>query len=71
MAAADPRAHAQFADLVRIVAAERRIEAFVLSDPKTRALYARAFAESAALFYGEKPAFEQVLGRIGEWTDRL
>jgi hypothetical protein len=46
-------------------------EAFVLSDPKTRALYARAFAESAALYYGEKPAFEQVVGRIGEWTDRL
>jgi len=45
--------------------------AFLLSDPKTRNLYARAFADSTALYYGKKPTFEQILGRIGEWIDRL
>ena len=46
-------------------------EAFILSDPTTRKLYARAFADSAALYYGEKPTFEQILAEIGRWAERL
>lgn len=46
-------------------------EAFRLSDPATRKLYAKAFEESLALYYSDKPTFEQVLARIGNWIDRL
>jgi hypothetical protein len=46
-------------------------QAFILSDPETRKVYANAFAESATLYYGNKPTFEQVLESIGEWIDRL
>jgi hypothetical protein len=46
-------------------------EAFLLRDPATRKLYAKAFAESTALYYGDKPSFDQVLARLGEWIDRL
>lgn len=46
-------------------------QAFVLSDPEMRATYAKAFAGSTALFYGQKPSFEQVLKRIAQWADRL
>ena len=42
-------------------------QAFVLSDPDTRKLYARAFAASTALYYGTRPTFEQILGRISAW----
>jgi len=45
--------------------------AFTLSDPETRKLYTKAFADSTALYYGKKPTFEEVLARIGEWIDRL
>lgn len=46
-------------------------QAFILADPATRASYAKAFAESTALYYGQKPTFEQVLARISAWIDRL
>jgi hypothetical protein len=46
-------------------------EAFLLSDPETRKTYADAFAASSALYYGDKPTFDQVLGEIKTWADRL
>ena len=46
-------------------------EAFALTDPDTSKAYAKAFAESSVLYYGDKPTFEQVLERIGKWIDRL
>jgi hypothetical protein len=46
-------------------------QAFILADPKTRKAYAKAFAESSALYYGDKPTFEQVLKTIGTYIDRL
>jgi hypothetical protein len=46
-------------------------QAFNLSDPATRTAYAKAFAESTALYYGDKPTFEQILTDIGAWADRL
>jgi hypothetical protein len=46
-------------------------QAFVLADPESRKGYAKAFAESSALYYGEKPTFEQILEEIGKWIDRL
>jgi hypothetical protein len=46
-------------------------EAFTLSDPDTRKTYAEAFAASTALYYGDKPTFDQVLSKITEWIDRL
>lgn len=46
-------------------------QAFILTDPETRKAYAKAFAESSALYYGDKPTFEQILKEIGTWIDRL
>jgi Nucleotidyl transferase AbiEii toxin, Type IV TA system len=46
-------------------------QAFILMDPDTRASYTKAFADSTALYYGEKPSFEDVLTAIGAWTQRL
>jgi len=46
-------------------------QAFVLSDPETRALYKRAYAASTALYYAGKPSFEEILKVIAEWADRL
>ena len=46
-------------------------EAFILSDPKTREMYANAYNASTALYFGDKPTFEQILAKIGEWTARL
>jgi len=46
-------------------------DAFIVSDPVTRESYAKAFAESAALYYGDKPTFEQILTEIGKWASKL
>ncbi|MHC2585590.1 hypothetical protein ACVI1J_010157 [Bradyrhizobium diazoefficiens] len=46
-------------------------EAFLLSDPKTRAQYADAYERSSALYYAGKPTFEQILAEIGKWADKL
>jgi hypothetical protein len=48
-----------------------RNEAFILSDPATRDLYAKAYAASSALYYGDKPTFAQILEAVGIWADRL
>ena len=36
-------------------------EAFLLSDAKTRAGYARAYESSSALYCADKPSFAQIL----------
>jgi hypothetical protein len=46
-------------------------QAFILSDPQTRKLYAKAYADSSALYYGDKPTFDQILQTIGTWIDKL
>jgi hypothetical protein len=46
-------------------------KAFILADSETRKAYAEAFAESSALYYGDKPTFEQILKEIGTWIDQL
>jgi hypothetical protein len=46
-------------------------EAFILSDPATRRSYEVAFAETSALYYGDKPTLAQILQKIGEWAARL
>ena len=46
-------------------------EAFILSDPGTRKSYEDAFAKSSALYYGDKPSFEEVLELIAKWVDKL
>jgi hypothetical protein len=46
-------------------------EAFIISDPATRKTYEEAFAASAALYFGTKPSFDQILGEIRKWIDRL
>ncbi|XFF02412.1 nucleotidyl transferase AbiEii/AbiGii toxin family protein (plasmid) [Bradyrhizobium guangxiense] len=46
-------------------------EAFILSDTKTRALYADAYQRSSSLYYAGKPTFEQLLAEIGKWADEL
>lgn len=46
-------------------------QAFILSDPRTRATYETAYAETSALYYKAKPAFEDILDEIGRWAARL
>ena len=46
-------------------------EAFILNGPATRRSYEEAFTKSSALYYGDKPTFEQVLTAIGEAIDQL
>jgi hypothetical protein len=46
-------------------------QAFLLGDPETRQTYEKAYAASTALYYGDKPTFEQILAEIGTWIDRL
>jgi hypothetical protein len=46
-------------------------EAFILSDPQTRAVYAKAYSDSKGLYYGDVPTFERILEEIGKWADRL
>jgi Nucleotidyl transferase AbiEii toxin, Type IV TA system len=46
-------------------------EAFTISDPATRKTYEEAFTASGALYFGTKPSFDQILGEIKEWIDRL
>ncbi|KJC54492.1 hypothetical protein UP10_40510 [Bradyrhizobium sp. LTSPM299] len=46
-------------------------EAFILSDAKTRTLYTDAYKRSGALYYADKPTFEQILAEIGKWADKL
>jgi hypothetical protein len=46
-------------------------EAFLLSDPKTRATYKTAYAVGGALYYKGRPTFEQILATIEASIDRL
>ena len=47
-------------------------QAFILSDPETRKIYAEAFAVSTALYYGAKPSFDDILATLAtSWVDRL
>jgi len=42
-----------------------------LNDPKARKTYNDAYFKTSALYYGEKPTFEQILALIKQWSDRL
>ena len=46
-------------------------EAFILSDPDTRRLYAEAYQRGANLYYSGQPSFEDILARIGEFASRM
>jgi hypothetical protein len=46
-------------------------QAFVLSDPRTRALYEDAYDRSGALYYADKPSFEEIMAEIGKWIGKL
>ena len=46
-------------------------EAFLLTDPGTRARYAKSYEDSAALYYLGKPTFEEILNEIGKWIGKL
>jgi Nucleotidyl transferase AbiEii toxin, Type IV TA system len=46
-------------------------QAFILNDSEARKTYAEEYAKTSALYYGSKPTFDQILERIGGWTDRL
>lgn len=46
-------------------------EAFLLGDPAIRAEYEKAYAATSALYYGGKPAFEEILAQFKAWADRL
>jgi hypothetical protein len=46
-------------------------DAFILSDPKTRAPYTKAYENSSALYYADKPTFEQILAEIKKWIGKL
>jgi hypothetical protein len=46
-------------------------EAFILSDPETRKVYKKAYDDTSALYYGDKPSFDQIIKEIGAWSNRL
>jgi hypothetical protein len=46
-------------------------EAFKLSDAKTRATYKAAHEKTSALYYKDKPTFEQILQTRADWAARL
>lgn len=46
-------------------------QAFILSDATTRETYARAYAASTALYYGDKPTFDQILKTLEPWLTEL
>ena len=46
-------------------------DAFVLSNPETRKAYEKAYEDTSALYYGDKPSFDQILKEIALWADRL
>jgi hypothetical protein len=46
-------------------------DAFLLSDPKTRSLYAEAYKAGSALYYADKPTFDQMLTEIKRWAGKL
>ena len=46
-------------------------QAFLLSDPATRTVYEKAYGETSALYYQDKPSFDQILEEIGKWIDEL
>jgi hypothetical protein len=48
-----------------------RNEAFVLSDPATRAAYEKEYAKTRALYYRDRPSFSEILETIGKWAKRL
>ena len=48
-----------------------RNEAFILSDAKTRALYAKAYEAGSALYYADRPNFEEILTEIMKSIDGL
>ena len=46
-------------------------QAFILSDPKVRAEYERAYDKTSALYYRSKPSFAEILARIASYANRL
>ncbi len=46
-------------------------EAFLISDASTKEVYRNAFQTTLALYYGEKPDFDQILSIIQTHIDRL
>jgi hypothetical protein len=46
-------------------------EAFILNNSATRAFYAKAYEDSSALYYANRPAFAEMMAEIGKWISRL
>jgi Nucleotidyl transferase AbiEii toxin, Type IV TA system len=46
-------------------------EAFILSVAKTLATYTKAYEMSGALYYADRPSFEQILAEIEQWIEEL
>lgn len=46
-------------------------QAFILSDPETRQTYDKTYTATSALYYQDKPTFEQILRQIAVWAERL
>jgi hypothetical protein len=46
-------------------------EAFLLSKPETRTIYAKAYENSGALYYNHRPTFDQILAEIKKWINKL
>jgi Nucleotidyl transferase AbiEii toxin, Type IV TA system len=46
-------------------------DAFILKDPATRGAYAKAYADTSALYYDNGPTFDEILKEIAVWSGRL
>lgn len=46
-------------------------QAFILSDLETRRTYEKTYMATSALYYRDKPAFEEILQELAAWAARL
>jgi Nucleotidyl transferase AbiEii toxin, Type IV TA system len=46
-------------------------EAFALTNDATRAIYAQAYEAGGALYYADRPTFDEIMAGIGKWVSRL
>ena len=64
------KAHKAKRFLAPTIRISRENEAFVLSDRNAQNVR-KGLEETSALYYGNKPTFDQMLKEIAAWADRL
>ena len=66
-----PKSNLDHEEVLRAIYSIADNEAFVLSDPATRATLQKAYIASNALYFRGQPAFEEILTEIAKWAPKL